>query len=295
MADYFDHLYLMNSVLSLAYNLESYPNHLFNAGYKISRIEPKIKVQGILSPDIFFISDVRGLFAECKTGNRMIGSNLKNYQQISARHLVEKGIDIPSNDLDLDIAIFGYDNINLLNYKLSNEGIDYPQVIINNNIYKKYGRDFKDTELQNQFNEPKEIKGKPLIILKFGEDSPLEKIAPFVFQELMARSISSRATFTTREFTEELIGDIWNSLDSKLQKAMSNKVKSLLSFCKLQREIRPYLIKRDDIWTIKIKDHWKSKKKFSNNCETVMGKLNQCTLINFDVKRDSRNRTRKPE
>jgi hypothetical protein len=35
----FDHLDVINSVLSLAYNLKSYPNHLYMAGYRISRIE----------------------------------------------------------------------------------------------------------------------------------------------------------------------------------------------------------------------------------------------------------------
>jgi hypothetical protein len=280
-ANSFDHLYLMNSVLSLAYNLESYPNHLFKAGYQIKRIEPKIKAEGILSPDIFFVSNISGLFAECKTGNYQIGTNLKNYQRISARHLVEKGIDVPSEDLALDVAIFGYDNINSLKDKLLNEGIDYPQVTINKYVHKKYGRDFKDSELQKLFIEPVEIKGKPLIILKFDQHSPKEKIAPFVFQSLMARSVSSRETFTTREFTEELIGELWNSIDGKLQTTLSNKVGSLLSFCRSQRELRPYLFKRENIWTIRIKDHWKSKKKFSEDCERVMGKLDQLTLVDF--------------
>lgn len=294
MADYSDHLNLMNSVLSLAFNLESYPNHLFNAGYKISIIGPRINAQGILNPDIFFISEIRGLFAECKTGNLMIGENIKKYSKINTRHLVEKGIDIPSSDLDLDVAIFGYDNLYYLNNKLLNEGIEYPQVLINNKIYKKFGRDFKDLKLKNLFSKEIEIKSKPLIILKFDENSSQERVAPFVFQELMARSMSSKATFTTREFTEDLIGEIWLSLDSKLQQSINNKVKDVLTFCKLQREIRPYLAKRDDVWTIKIKDHWKSKKKFSANCEKVMGKLNQCTLINFDKKRRSPNRKVKP-
>lgn len=281
MANYFDHLYLMNSVLSLAYNIESYPNHLFNAGYKISRIEPKINAEGLLSPDIFFISNLHGLFVECKTGNHKIGSNLKNYQKISLRHLIEKGIDIPSEDLDLDVAIFGYDNINSLRYKLLDEGIDYPQVIINKYIHKKYGREFRDNILQKLFNEPAEIKGKPLIILKFDENSSSEKIAPFIFQALMARSVSLKISFTTREFTEDLIGDIWVWLDRKHQRALTNKVRDLLSFCKLQKEMRPYLLKREDIWTIKIKDHWKSKMKFSKDCEKVMRKLNQYTLMDF--------------
>ncbi|MBU4076955.1 MAG: hypothetical protein KKI06_09660, partial [Euryarchaeota archaeon] len=63
----FDHLDVINSVLSLAFNLESYPNHLYKAGYHISRIEPQFNVNGTLNPDIFFISDERGLFCECKS------------------------------------------------------------------------------------------------------------------------------------------------------------------------------------------------------------------------------------
>ncbi len=75
----FDHLDVINSVLSLAYNLKSYPNHLHRAGYKISRIEPRFNVSGIgaLNPDILFMSDERGLFCECKSGeyytNKSIG------------------------------------------------------------------------------------------------------------------------------------------------------------------------------------------------------------------------------
>ena len=46
MGESFDLLDVMNSVLSLAYNLESYPHHLYKAGYSISRIEPRFNVDG---------------------------------------------------------------------------------------------------------------------------------------------------------------------------------------------------------------------------------------------------------
>ena len=92
----FDHLDVINSVLSLAYNLESYPNHLYRAGYRISRIEPRFNVNGTLNPDILFMSDKRGLFCECKSGGYYTGQNTELYQRITTRHLVEKGIDIPT-------------------------------------------------------------------------------------------------------------------------------------------------------------------------------------------------------
>ena len=105
----FDHLDVINSVLSLAYNLESYPNHLHRAGYRISRIEPRFNISGIgaLNPDILFMSDERGLFCECKSGKYYTGQNLKLYQGITTRHLIEKGIDIPAENLELDVGIFG--------------------------------------------------------------------------------------------------------------------------------------------------------------------------------------------
>ena len=98
----FDHLGVINSVLSLAYNLKSYPNHLHRAGYKISGIEPRFNVSGIgaLNPDILFMSDECGLFCECKSGEYYTGQNLKLYQGITIRHFVEKGIDIPQRTLN---------------------------------------------------------------------------------------------------------------------------------------------------------------------------------------------------
>ena len=193
----FDHLDILNSVLSLAYNLESYPNHLYKAGYFISRIEPKFSINGGLNPDILFMSNERGLFAECKGGEHYTGENLGRYSQITARHLVEKGIDIPTEDVEIDVGIFGKGNLEKLKEKLEDKGITYPQVIMNGIIQKKYGNNFRDPILQKLFAEPVKIKGKPLAILKFTDDSSLKKIAPYISQTLIARSASGRVEFTT--------------------------------------------------------------------------------------------------
>ncbi|CAD6493847.1 MAG: hypothetical protein DIAAKJNI_00564 [Candidatus Argoarchaeum ethanivorans] len=163
----FDHLDIINAVLGLAYNFESYPNHLFKAGYKLSRIEPIIGVPDSINPDILFMSENMGLFAECKGGKFKIGSNLSRYDSIQVRHLIEKGIDIPSESLELDVGIFGRDNLMHLNERLSEEGINYPQVILDGRIEQIYGRPFRDPNLKELFSEPVEIKSKAPLILKF--------------------------------------------------------------------------------------------------------------------------------
>ena len=114
-----EHLNVINSVLSLAYNLESYPNHLFEAGYKISRIEPRFNVNGTLEPDIIFMSNDRGLICECKTGEYFIGNNVRRYREITIRHLVEKGIDVPKENLDLETKYCCY-----------KDGTEYKAVIV---------------------------------------------------------------------------------------------------------------------------------------------------------------------
>jgi hypothetical protein len=278
----FDHLDVVNSVLSLAYNLESYPNHLYKAGYSISRIEPQFNVNGGATPDMLFISDRRGLFAECKGGEYHIGESLGNYDQITTRHLVEKGIDIPTEFIEIDVGIFGKENLEILKEKLQEEGITYPQVVMNKVIQKLYGDDFKDSKLQKLFAEPVKIKGNPMMVLRLTEDSPLEKIAPYIFQVLTARSISGTVVFTTRELTEEVMGEIWEKLDNKLKKTLSNKVGFFLRFCK-KKYLRSYLSKRGDIWKIQIKDHWKSRKKFSKDFQRVVENLPQRTLFDFGV------------
>ncbi|KYK30965.1 MAG: hypothetical protein HXS48_25650 [Theionarchaea archaeon] len=279
----FDHLDITNSVLSLAYNLESYPNHLYKAGYSISRIEPKFNVNGGVNPDILFMSDDRGLFAECKGGEYYTGENLGRYDRIAARHLVEKGIDIPAGSIEIDVGIFGKENLEALKDKLLEEGITYPQVIMNKVIQKKYGNDFKDTALQKLFVEPVQIKGKPLQILRFTENSSLRKIAPYVFQAMAARSASKRVEFTTRELTEELMGEIWDSLDRELQKTLSNKVGLFLRRCK-NEYLRPYLGKKENVWRIRVKDHWKSRKKFGEDCKRMVKNLDQTSLYDFVYK-----------
>ncbi len=272
----FDHLDVINSVLSLAFNLESYPNHLYKAGYHISRIEPRFEV----NPDIFFISDERGLFCECKSGEVFIGNNLKLYHNITTRNLVEKGIDIPKENMEFDVGIFGKKNLESLKDRLKKKGITYPQVIIDEFIQKRFGDDFKDPVLQELFSEPIKIKRKPLVILKFSKDSSFKKIAPFIFNTLMAKSVSKRITFTSRELTEESLGDIWDNLDKDLQKSLNGKIKKFLKHCKTH-ELRDYLSNREDVWTVEINEHWKSRKKFSDDCTHLMENLDQRTLWDF--------------
>lgn len=282
----FDHLDVINAVLSLAYNLESYPNHLYVAGYRISRIDPRFDVNGGVNPDILFMSRERGLFAECKAGEYYTGANIGKYEQINLRHLVEKGIDIPAEIVELDVGIFGKENLESLKEKLKDEGITYPQVIMDTVIQKKYGDDFKDPNLRDLFDKSVEIKGKPLIILKFSEDSSLNRIAPYIFQTLAARSASGRTEFTTRELTEESLGEIWNNLDRELKKRLSNKVGKFLRFCR-RNHLRPYLSKEKGTWTIRINDHWKSRNRFRKDFQEVVKSLDQKTLFDFGFRTEN--------
>jgi len=130
------HLDLMNAVLSLSYNLESYPNLLYRAGYRVASIEPQFNINGSANPDLLFMSNENALIAECKTGEYYTGSNLKRYGEINVRHLVEKGIDIPSRNIQIDIGVFAGENFELLTQRLSENEITYPQVKIDEVIQK---------------------------------------------------------------------------------------------------------------------------------------------------------------
>ncbi len=275
-----DHLDIINAVLGLAYDLESYPNHLFKAGYKVSRIEPVIGVPDSINPDILFMSDNMGLFAECKGGKFKIGANLKRYDSIQVRHLIEKGIDIPSESLELDVGIFGLDNLVHLNDQLSKEGIDYPQVILDGTVEQINGRPFKDQTLKDLFSKPVEIKSHAPLILKFTDSSPTKRIAPFVFTTLMSRSITGRNKFKVRDLTEEVMNDIWDNLDKNLQKTLVDKMKSFLRRCQ-RKQLKSYLHNNDDIWNVTITDHWKSRKKFSDDCNKFIHELDQKELFDF--------------
>lgn len=275
----------MNAVLSLAFNLESYPNHLYKAGYSISLIEPRLSVDGGINPDILFMSETRGLFAECKGATFYIGANLEKYDQITLRHLVEKGIDISTELLELDVGIFGKENLEFLKERLESQGIDYPQVILNHVIQKKYGRDFKDPRLQSLFSIPVEIKGKPLNVMRFAPDSSLKKIAPYVFQTLISRILNGNTEFTTRELAGETLGEIREYLDSQLVKALSSKMGEFLRTCR-KTHLRKYLSKDGETWRIRVNDHWKSRNRFRQDCQKVVEDLDQTTLFDFGVRKD---------
>ncbi len=276
----FDHLDIINAVLGLAYNLESYPNHLFKAGYKLSRIEPIIGVPDSINPDILFMSENMGLFAECKGGKFRIGSNLKRYDSIQVRHLIEKGIDIPSESLELDVGIFGRDNLIHLKEQLTGKGIDYPQVILDKTVEKIHGRSFKDPKLNDLFSESVEIKSKAPLILKFTDSSPVKRIAPFIFTTLMSRSITGRNKFKVRNLTEEVMGDIWDNLDKNLQNSLVDKMKRFLRQCK-RKQLKNHLKNSEDVWSVSIPDHWKSRKKFSDDCNRFIHELDQKELFDF--------------
>lgn len=130
------------------------------------------------------------------------------------------------------------------------------------------------------FAEPAEIKRKPLAILRFTENSPLKKVAHYIFQLLMERLASGKIEFTTRELTKELMGEIWENLDREFQKTLSNKVGLFLRRCK-NEYLRPYLSKKENIWKVRVKDHWKSRKKFSEDCRKMVRNLDQKSLYDF--------------
>jgi len=276
----FDHLDIINAVLGLAYNFESYPNHLFKAGYKLSRIEPIIGIPDSINPDILFMSENMGLFAECKGGKIKIGSNLRRYDSIQVRHLIEKGIDIPTESLELDVGIFGRDNLIHLKEQLTEKGIDYPQVILDKTVEQIHGRSFKDPKLNALFSESVEIKSKAPLILKFTHSSPVKKIAPFIFTTLMSRLITGRNKFKVRDLTEEVMGDIWDNLDKSLQNTLVDKMKKFLRQCKT-KQLTNYLKNSDDVWSVDIPDHWKSRKKFSDDCNRFIRELDQKDLFYF--------------
>ena len=276
----FDHLDIINAVLGLAYNFESYPNHLFKAGYKLSRIEPIIGIPDSVNPDILFMSENMGLFAECKGGKIKIGSNLRRYDSVQVRHLIEKGIDIPTESLELDVGIFGRDNLIHLKEQLTEKGIDYPQVILDKTVEQIHGRSFKDPKLNALFSESVEIKSKAPLILKFTHSSPVKKIAPFIFTTLMSRLITGRNKFKVRDLTEEVMGDIWDNLDKSLQNTLVDKMKKFLRQCKT-KQLTNYLKNSDDVWSVDIPDHWKSRKKFSDDCNRFIRELDQKDLFYF--------------
>ena len=275
----FDHLDILNAVLGLAYNFESYPNHLFEAGYKVSRIEPMIDALNI-NPDILFMSENMGLFAECKGGKYGIGRNLSKYDSIQVRHLIEKGIDIPSENLELDVGIFGRDNLMHLNNLLSEGGINYPQVVLDGIVKQIDGRPFRDPNLNNLFSEPIELISNAPLILKFAVDSPIKRFAPFIFSGLMSRSIIDKKSFKVVELTEEVMGDIWDNLDKDLKKDLVAKVKNFLRQCK-SKQLKNYLRNDAEVWTITISNHWKSRKKFSDDCNLFIQDLSQKGLFDF--------------
>lgn len=277
---YFDHLDVINGVLGLAYNLESYPNHLFKAGYKIARIEPKFNVGSTINPDILFISDNMGLFAECKSGEHKIGANLSRYDSIQLRHLVEKGIDISDENMALDVGIFGNDNLIKLKHRLLEEGIDYSQVILSNEIKKIHGRTFKDPLLESFFSYSVAVNSKPPLILRFTEGSSNKRIAPFVFNTLMSRSLSGKTQFKVQEITAEVVGEIWDKLDKDLKRTMVKKMKKFLNICK-RKHLKDYLQNNEDLWVIDIGEHWKTRKKFSDDCDRLINSLNQKELFDF--------------
>ena len=147
-------------------------------------------------------------------------------------------------------------------------------------IRKVSGDDFKDPVLRDLFREPVRIHGKPLTILKFSEDSSFKKIAPYIFNTLMARSVLGRIEFTSRDLAGDSLEEIWDHLDRKSQKILSGKVKSFLKHCKTGG-LGEYLSNREDVWTIEINVHWKSRKRFSDDCDRLMGNLDQKTLWDF--------------
>ncbi|MDF0593338.1 hypothetical protein P0O24_07060 [Methanotrichaceae archaeon M04Ac] len=284
-----DHREMMNAVLGLAYNLRSYPNHLHKAGYRISRIEPRFKlnVSQTLNPDIIFMSNDHVLIAECKSAAIKSGKNIKNYGNITERHLSEKGIDIIAENPLFDVAIFGNSNIKTLTYILKKNGVSYPQVEIDKIIQKKFGNAFKDTDLESLFSKAVIIKGKPPNIIKFDNNSTPEDIAPYVIQDLMQRVELKRTVFKTRDLAKEIFEAAWDDLDETFKDELRKKIdKFLRTYCKTttnkigkksrRRKVKKmpkldkYLSKNDDIWTINVKDHWKSKDAFRKDCIELM-------------------------
>lgn len=276
-----NHLDLVNAVIGLTYNLQSYPNHFYKTGYHIAMIEPSFKVNGELKPDLLLMAVERGLLVECKTGNMGTGKNTKNYSNIGMMDVATKGIDIPSEKLELDVAIFGKNNIDKLKDKLKSEGIEYPQVILDGYIEKVAGNSFKDPQLEEQFTTKQSIDGHCPLTLKFSDESTKKLIAAEVIKIFMSRCISGQKEFTSKELTKEMVGEIWDKLDSELQKTLNHKVSKVLAACWGNKEFKTYFKKTDGKYSIEVNDNWKSRRKFSIECNKFIKNLDQKTLLDF--------------
>lgn len=57
----------------------------------------------------------------------------------------------------------------------------------------------------------------------------------------------------------------------------------LLRFCK-NKHLGFYLSKKGNIWKIRINYHWKSRDRFSKDCEMALKSLSQKTLFDFGFK-----------
>ncbi|MBU7043328.1 MAG: hypothetical protein HXS47_07020 [Theionarchaea archaeon] len=181
-------------------------------------------------------------------------------------------------------GVFGGNNFEILIQRLKENGITYPQVKIDTVIQKISGDDFKDSELIGLFSDAVRIEGKPLHIIKFSTNSLHEDIAPYIIQALMARSIKGSPSFTTRDLTREIFEDIWDSFDTKYQTSLCGKVATILKMAK-NNQLTTYLKKDRETWSIKVSDHWKSRKKFAKNCQNLIDNLSQKTLFDYGVKK----------
>ncbi|CAD6493489.1 MAG: hypothetical protein DIAAKJNI_00506 [Candidatus Argoarchaeum ethanivorans] len=74
--------------------------------------------------------------------------------------------------------------------------------------------------------------------------------------------------------------NIWDNLDKNVQNTLVEKVRTILRQCK-RKQLSNYLKNSEDVWSISITNHWKSRKKFSDDCNCFIHELNQKELFDF--------------
>lgn len=277
MSDLSESTILMNCVIALASKTPDFPYPLWDAGFQIETIEPKILLSDGLEvrPDIQLKKNSHNylLFFECKDGY-CERDQLNRYKSLKVEDIIRSHkTELPDSDLKFDLTYFGTeDKKDKLLSSIPQDQNPFPIIILNKEkIYSASPNKFKIDGINDIFTEIEIDKPVPESFIPFTPNDGDRVILRHTLREIVSFAEPHEGKeFTLSDLLKKLCPEYALYSQESIDELKNRIGKLLTEIIRAYPDINDYLSKRGGE-TYRISDRAVSKG-FRNLCEYIIGR-----------------------
>jgi len=231
------HTLLINAVIGLCKNTNSWIHPLADLGYKVDVIEQSMRIdksEKTIKPDIVVTSNklIHSIVFECNGGTTIDRNQISRYNDLTNNDLSRWANTYTTEDYSHDICIMDFaENHD----SISKQTANFPTLSLSNHYLKKHGK-FSKTKLEEQFRKPTSIKKfkPPISYYPFSETEDRSVIMPYVLRAMISL-FSTKSNDLDISNVEDLsqrilvrVHKLWNKLSKEHQRRLQTTITNLL-------------------------------------------------------------------